>query len=127
MTDTYAYIGGMLIGKNKLTSISPKKTIEGAVGGLLGGGLSFILFGYIINTFFSQFLNGMSISYPLIFLLGILVSVVSQIGDLVASSIKRQHEIKDFGNLFPGHGGMLDRCDSIILVAPMVFLFLYQV
>lgn len=128
MTDSAAYFVGVFLGKHKLCpKISPKKTIEGAVGGLLGGGLSFILFGYIINTFFSQFLNGMSISYPLIFLLGILVSVVSQIGDLVASSIKRQHEIKDFGNIFPGHGGMLDRCDSIILVAPMVFLFLYNI
>ena len=56
-----------------------------------------------------------------------MVSIVSQIGDLVASYIKREYEIKDYGNLFPGHGGMLDRCDSIILVAPIIFLFLSNI
>lgn len=128
MTDSAAYFTGTFLGKHKLCpKISPNKTIEGAIGGVLGGGLSFILYGYIVNTFFTQFIDGKSINYGLIFILGLLVSVASQIGDLVASYIKREYEIKDYGNLFPGHGGMLDRCDSIILVAPLIFLFLYNI
>ncbi len=128
MTDSTAYFVGTFLGKHKLCpKISPKKTIEGAIGGVLGGGLSFILYGHVINTFFSQLLDGKSINIALIFVLGLSVSVVSQIGDLVASYIKREYEIKDYGNIFPGHGGMLDRCDSIILVAPIIFLFLNNI
>ncbi len=128
MTDSAAYFTGTFLGKHKLCpKISPNKTIEGAIGGVLGGGLSFVIYGIIINAFFSQFLDGKSISIILIFILGLMVSVVSQIGDLVASYIKREYEIKDYGSLFPGHGGMLDRCDSIILVAPVIFLFLSNI
>ena len=128
MTDSAAYFAGTFLGKHKLCpSISPKKTIEGAIGGVLGGGLSFVLYGIIVNSFFTQALDGKSINIVLIFVLGLMVSVVSQIGDLVASYIKREYEIKDYGNLFPGHGGMLDRCDSIILVAPIIFLFLSNI
>lgn len=128
MTDSAAYFAGTFLGKHKLCpSISPKKTIEGAIGGVLGGGLSFVLYGIIVNSFFTQALDGKSINIVLIFVLGLMVSIVSQIGDLVASYIKREYEIKDYGNLFPGHGGMLDRCDSIILVAPIIFLFLSNI
>ena len=66
-------------------------------------------------------------SYGRLFLLGLIAAVFSEIGDLVASIIKRQFAIKDFGHLLPGHGGILDRCDSIILVAPAIFLFLYKI
>lgn len=125
LTDTCAYFVGCNLGKHKLCpSISPKKTVEGAIGGILGGGLSFVLFGIIVNLFFGKFLDGKHFSLLLLFVLGILSAVVSEIGDLVASAIKRQYGIKDFGNLLPGHGGILDRCDSILFVAPIIFLFL---
>ena len=97
-----------------------------AIGGVIGCGLSFILFGVIVNVFFSRYLNGNQLSFWLLFVLGLVSAVISEIGDLVASMIKRQYNIKDFGTLLPGHGGILDRCDSIILVAPTIFLFLIQ-
>ena len=103
--------------------------IEGKLtsfGGVIGCGLSFILFGVIVNVFFSRYLNGNQLSFWLLFVLGLVSAVISEIGDLVASMIKRQYNIKDFGTLLPGHGGILDRCDSIILVAPTIFLFLIQ-
>ncbi len=127
LTDTCAYFVGTYLGKHKLCpDISPKKTVEGAIGGVIGGGLSFVVYGIIVNTFFTSYLNGGSFNLILLFLLGVIASIVSQVGDLTASAIKRQFGIKDFGNIFPGHGGMLDRCDSIILVAPIIFLFLYS-
>lgn len=128
LTDTMAFFVGITLGKHKLCpTISPKKTIEGAIGGTLGGILSFIVFGLIINYFFRDMLNGASLSLPLLAVLGFLVAIASQIGDLTASLIKRHYNIKDFGNIFPGHGGMLDRCDSIILVAPVIYLFLSNI
>lgn len=128
MTDTCAYFSGCLIGGKKLCpTISPKKTIAGAIGGVIGCGLSFIIFGLIVNTFFKNAIDGRQFSILLLFILGILSSIVSQIGDLVASVIKRQYGIKDYGDLLPGHGGILDRCDSIIMVAPVVFMFLIKV
>ncbi len=128
LTDTCAYFVGCLLGKHKLCpSISPKKTVEGAVGGTLGCGLSFVLFGVLTNFFFKDGLYGGEFSLILLFVLGLITSFVSQVGDLVASSIKRQFDIKDFGNCLPGHGGILDRCDSIIMVAPTIFLFLYNI
>lgn len=128
MTDTSAYFAGKALGKHKLCpNISPNKTIEGAIGGLLGSGLSFLLFALIVNTFFGKWLDGMTMSYTLMFILGLISSFVAQIGDLTASLIKRQFDIKDFGNMFPGHGGMLDRCDSIVMVAPVIFIFASQI
>ena len=127
MTDSCAYFTGKAIGGRKLCpTISPKKTVSGAIGGVIGCGLSFILFGVIVNLFFSRHLNGNQLSLWLLFVLGLVSAVISEIGDLVASMIKRQYNIKDFGTLLPGHGGILDRCDSIILVAPTIFLFLIQ-
>lgn len=128
MTDTCAYFVGKGVGGKKLCpSISPKKTIAGAVGGLAGCGLSFLLFGLIVNLCFGAYLGDRRLSLGLLFLLGLVTAVVSEIGDLVASIIKRQYDIKDFGKLLPGHGGILDRCDSIILVAPTIFLFLLKI
>lgn len=128
MTDSCAFFTGKALGRHKLCpNISPKKTVEGAVGGVIGCGLGFLLFALIVNLFFGRWLNGLSMSYPLMFLLGVITAVMAQIGDLTASLIKRQFGIKDFGNLFPGHGGMLDRCDSIVLVAPTIFLFVLQI
>lgn len=128
LSDTCAYFTGSFMGRHKLCpEISPHKTIEGAVGGLVGGGLSFVLFGLIVNLFFGKFLGGMHFALLRMFVFGVFASCVSQIGDLAASSIKRQFGIKDFGSILPGHGGILDRCDSIILVAPMIFFFLHIV
>ena len=128
LTDSCAYFAGCCLGKHKLCpKISPKKTIEGAIGGTLGGGLSFVIFGLIINGFLSGLLDGGQLNLWLLFVLGLIVAVVSQVGDLAASAIKRQFGIKDYGSCLPGHGGILDRCDSIILVAPIIFLFLYNI
>jgi len=108
ITDTYCYIGGMLIGRHKLTSISPKKTIEGTIIGTI--------MGVIIGTFYYViFINDMSL-IAIIFV-SLLLSILSQIGDLFFSSIKRYFDIKDYSNLIPGHGGILDRFDSVIFVA----------
>ncbi|MCL2837972.1 MAG: phosphatidate cytidylyltransferase [Oscillospiraceae bacterium] len=148
MTDTFAYFVGVLFGKHKLCpNISPKKTIEGAIGGIVGCGLSFLLFGMIVNRFFADVLlryeympvqylssayyvivpQGSSFSLPLMFALGLICSIAAQVGDLVASTIKRQYDIKDFGRILPGHGGVLDRFDSILFVAPVVYLFLTHI
>lgn len=108
VTDTYAYIGGMLIGKHKLTSISPKKTIEGSIIGTLMGVIAGSLYYYM-------FINGLNL-LTIIFICFCL-TVLSEIGDLVFSSIKRYFNKKDYSNLIPGHGGILDRFDSVIFVS----------
>lgn len=127
-TDTCAYFAGRFFGKRKLwPEISPKKTVAGAVGGVAGAGIIFVIFGLVVNNVFASFLDGKQFNLLLLFILGLIAAVISEIGDLAASSIKRQYNIKDFGNLLPGHGGILDRCDSIIFVAPTIFLFLYNI
>lgn len=113
ITDIFAYFSGRLFGKHKLIEdVSPKKTVEGSIGGIIFCVLSFVAFGAIINAFFEGSAN-------LIFLAvcGLVASVVSQVGDLIMSVIKRHYGIKDYGKLFPGHGGMLDRFDSVLAVS----------
>ncbi len=128
LTDTCAYFVGCGIGKRKLCpEISPKKTVEGAIGGIVGCGIGFLLFGIVANACFSALLGDVRFSLWRLFACGLVCALVSEVGDLVASMLKRQYQIKDFGNLLPGHGGILDRCDSIILVAPALFIFLQQV
>ena len=117
-TDTFAYFSGYLLGKHKLIpSISPKKTIEGSIGGILGSIICCMVFGYIFKFDMMHMI-----------VIGGLGSVVAQLGDLFASSIKRYVGIKDYGKLIPGHGGILDRFDSVILVAPFVYyaIFLFM-
>lgn len=116
-TDTVAYCVGKLMGKHKFSKISPNKTIEGCVGGIIGAVILTLIYTYICNVIW-----GMNISYIVIAFVSIILSVVSQIGDFAASSIKRYVGIKDFSNLIPGHGGMLDRIDSVIFVAPFVYM-----
>ncbi len=118
--DTFAYFTGKFLGKHKLIpEISPKKTVEGSIGGIVFTIIAFVVYGLIVNNNFG---DKIQISYVLLVILGLASSIISQIGDLVASSIKRQYEIKDYGRLFPGHGGVLDRFDSVMLVAPVTYI-----
>ena len=113
ITDTFAYFTGLLFGKHKLIEdVSPKKTIEGSIGGILFCALFFVGFGLIVDYFFDCEAN-----IFFLFISGIITSVISQVGDLIMSVIKRHYQIKDFGKIFPGHGGMLDRFDSILAVS----------
>lgn len=118
-TDTCAYFVGSKFGKHKFSKISPKKSIEGCIGGTIGSVIIALIYTFAINK-----LAGLDISYIYIALIGALLSILSQIGDLSASSIKRTVGIKDFGNLIPGHGGMLDRIDSIIFIAPFAYFLI---
>lgn len=113
MTDTFAYFAGYFFGKHKLIAdVSPKKTVEGSVGGILGCILSFIAYGLIVDIAFERTANIWFLA-----LMGFIASVVAQIGDLLMSVIKRHYGVKDYGAIFPGHGGMLDRLDSVLTVA----------
>ena len=121
-TDTCAYFVGSKFGRNKLSKISPKKSIEGAIGGIVGAIIISFIYTICINNF-----AGLNISYLYIIPISTLLSVLSQLGDVSASAIKRTVEIKDFGNLIPGHGGILDRIDSIIFIAPFAYFLLTMI
>ncbi len=117
-TDIFAYVFGSLFGHHKLSPVvSPKKSVEGSVGGTISSALLFMLYGFLISYF-----TELSANYPALFVTGIVISVISQMGDLNASAIKRKYGIKDFGKIFPGHGGMLDRFDSVIAACPDLFV-----
>ena len=119
--DTCAYCVGMLIGKHKMAPVlSPKKSVEGAVGGVAGAAL----LGFLFATVFGGKMT--ELMYPRLActLACAIAAVISQIGDLAASAIKRNHDIKDYGNLIPGHGGILDRFDSMLFTAPAIFFAL---
>ena len=116
-TDIFAYLIGKHFGKHKFTQISPNKSIEGCVGGILGAVVAILIYTFVCNNVFN-----MSINYFYAIFISILLSCISQIGDLAASSIKRYCGIKDYSNLIPGHGGMLDRIDSVLFLAPFAYL-----
>ena len=117
--DTGAYFVGMLFGKHKLIpEISPKKTVEGAVGGVVIATLAYLLFGFVLDSFIPD----LKVNYLFLGIAGVLLSIASQLGDLVASLIKREYGVKDYGNLFPGHGGILDRFDSTISVSTLLMI-----
>ena len=117
-TDTTAYFTGVTIGKHKMfPSISPKKTVEGYLGGIVGSSILTMLFGYFTLSF------GYDIELINFIILGLICGLASEIGDLAASYIKRFTGIKDFGNLIPGHGGILDRFDSILFTMPVVYYY----
>lgn len=115
-SDTFAFFAGRAFGKHKLApKVSPHKTVEGAVGGLLGDVLCGVIFAFVMNTWF-----GNDISYLGIAVLGLVCSIAAQLGDLSFSLIKREFGIKDYGHIFLEHGGVLDRFDSVIFVAPVM-------
>ncbi len=118
-TDTFAYFAGRFFGKTRfLPVVSPNKTLEGAVGGVFGCIAGMLAFGV--------YMNSVSDAVPLyhFILMGVLCGVISQLGDWTASAVKRQVKIKDYGTLMPGHGGVLDRFDSILLVAPVIYFYI---
>ena len=122
VTDTFAYFCGMLFGrggKHKLIpDVSPKKTVEGSIGGTVFCILAMVLFGLIINS-----VTELRANYLMLVIGGLLAAVVAQIGDLCMSVIKRTYKIKDYGKLFPGHGGILDRFDSVLAVSIVMAAF----
>lgn len=120
LSDTGAYFAGLKFGKHKLAPvISPKKTIEGVAGGILGAVLGIVIYCLVMQVFFEFKANYL---YALIY--GVIGSVAGVFGDLCFSVIKRQTDIKDYGNLIPGHGGILDRFDSMMVVGPIVEVLL---
>ena len=107
----------MLIGKHKMAPVlSPKKSVEGGIGGILGAALIGVLYALAINHW-----GGAEVSVLTYAIIGAAGGAISQIGDLAASAIKRYHNIKDYGKLIPGHGGILDRFDSVIFTAPIIY------
>ena len=122
--DTFAYLTGLLFGKHKLLKqVSPHKTIEGSIGGILGSILLGIIYILTLNNFIKIDITMSLIRVSIACALG---AIFSQIGDLTASAIKREYNIKDYGNLIPGHGGVLDRFDSVIFTAPIIY-FIYHI
>lgn len=121
MTDTFAYEFGSRIGKHKLSPVvSPKKSIEGSVAGIIGAVISYIIIGVIANKF-----AGTNFNLIVLAVMAVILSISGQIGDLFASAIKRYCGQKDFGKIMPGHGGILDRFDSVMFVAPMLYALIY--
>lgn len=118
LTDTGAYFVGVFCGKHRgVTKVSPNKSLEGYIGGILFGGLFMVLYGLALNHFFS-----MNASLPVMAVYGLVGSAVTELGDLSFSLIKRQFAVKDYGDLLPGHGGMMDRFDSMTFAAPTLWL-----
>ncbi|MBI4855514.1 MAG: phosphatidate cytidylyltransferase [Acetobacterium woodii] len=118
-TDTAAYFVGKSIGNRKIAPlISPKKTIAGSIGGVVVAALCTILYGTILSSYFNFVLP-----WYLYLIVGIFGSIAGQCGDLMASMIKRKAKIKDYGSILPGHGGILDRFDSILFIIPLIYIF----
>ena len=122
--DTLAYVTGRLFGKHKMSPVlSPKKSIEGLIGGIIGAGILCAIFGIIYNANVREMSNA-----PLWFgIVGMLGAIPAVIGDLAASAIKRNNDIKDYGKLIPGHGGVMDRFDSMIFTAPIIYYSLLYI
>lgn len=123
IADSGAYFAGTFFGKHKLCpEISPKKTIEGFIGGIVSTAVVFVLFNAVYVNFISS--EHLKVNYILLAFAGAVCAVIGTLGDLSASMIKRQCGIKDYGNIMPGHGGMMDRFDSVLFVMPTFYAFL---
>ena len=118
-SDVFAFMVGTRIGKHKFTKISPKKSVEGCIAGIVGADIIAVIYTLIINNAFNQ---GINIGLAIVVVS--LLTIIGQVGDVFASAIKRYCGIKDFSNLIPGHGGMLDRVDSVIFVIPFAYILL---
>jgi len=117
-TDIFAYFTGRFLGKHKLIpDISPKKTVEGSIGGIVFCAVAYVVYGIVLKVAY-----GIEVNYIALAIVAVLISFVAQIGDLTLSAIKRKFGIKDFGKIMPGHGGLLDRFDSVIPVALLLYL-----
>lgn len=116
-TDTFAYIVGKRFGKHKLNSVSPKKSVEGAIAGTIGAAVIALIYTIVMNNIYN-----LGYSYIFVTLSIIGLSIIGQIGDFAASSIKRYVDVKDYSNLIPGHGGMLDRIDSLMFLTPFAYI-----
>lgn len=125
LADSGAYFVGTFMGKNKLCpEISPKKTVEGFVGGIFITGLLFMLINFGYSKILPHFTDyTVKVNYFEVCILGMILAVVGTLGDLSASVLKRQCGIKDYGNIMPGHGGLMDRFDSVVFVAPFLYAF----
>ena len=118
--DSGAYFVGTFFGRHKLCpEISPKKTVEGLIGGILTVGIAVTVQAFVYNNLLP---TDLKMNYAVIIPVGMAASVVGVLGDLSASVIKRQYDVKDFGNVMPGHGGILDRFDSVLFVAPFIYV-----
>ena len=118
-TDIFAYLIGKRFGKHKFSKVSPKKSIEGCIAGILGAVIIALIYTVAINSIFE-----VQYSYVFIGIITAILSIAGQLGDFAASSIKRYVDIKDYSNLIPGHGGMLDRIDSLMFLAPYAYILL---
>ena len=115
-SDVFAYFTGRFFGRHKLIpEVSPKKTVEGAIGGVVCATGIAVLYGFIVSS-----ATSLTPDYIVLAVCGFLLSAVSQVGDLIASLIKREHGIKDYGNIFPGHGGVMDRFDSVLSITTVL-------
>lgn len=117
-TDIFAYVTGktLKLGKHKFSKISPKKSIEGCIAGTLSGVILVVVAAVIFNVAFD-----LQVNYLIITIIALVITILGQIGDFSASCIKRYMEVKDFSNLLPGHGGIIDRFDSVIFAAPFAY------
>lgn len=118
-TDVFAYAIGRRFGKHKFSSVSPKKSIEGCIAGTVGAIIVILIYTFFINKYMA-----LEYSYITASIIALVLSIIGQIGDFAASTIKRYAEIKDYSNLIPGHGGMLDRIDSLMFIAPFAYILL---
>ena len=118
-TDAFAYWVGKNLGKHKFSKVSPNKTIEGCIGGICGAVVLSLICALVMNKY-----CGVEISYLTIGILSAILSIIGQVGDFSASVIKRYFDVKDFSELFPGHGGMIDRVDSVMFIAPFAYFLL---
>ena len=116
-TDVFAYCVGKRFGKHKFSKVSPKKSIEGCIGGTLGAIILMLIYTAVLNNCFA-----FEYPYYIVTIFGLVMSLIGQLGDFSASCIKRYVDIKDYSNLLPGHGGMLDRIDSVLFIVPFAYM-----